>query len=399
MNRDEYIAILLCDFYKTAHREQYPVGTTKIYSTWTPRTSREKGINKVVTFGIEGFIKEYLIDYFNKNFFERPLKEVKSKYERIIKNCLQKEEVDTSHIEALHKLGYLPIKICAVEEGTIVPVRVPMLTIENTHPDFFWITNYLETLMSCMLWQPITSATISCQYRNILNNWYAITVEKGKEEEVISPVSFQGHDFSMRGMSSLESVELSGAGHLVNFVGTDSIPAIMYLEKNYNTDVEKELVGTSISATEHSVQCAYGQEKEFETYKRLINEVYPKGMVSIVSDTWDLWNVINNYLPKLHDDIMKRDGKIVIRPDSGNPVDIICGNPNSDNENERKGVVELLWEQFGGTITRQGYKLLDSHIGTIYGDAITLERCNEICQRLAIKGFASTNVVFGIGLI
>lgn len=159
------------------------------------------------------------------------------------------------------------------------------------------------------------------------------------------------------------------------------------------------MIGTSISATEHSVQCAYGQEKEFETYKRLINEVYPNGLVSIVSDTWDLWNVINNYLPRLHEDIMKRDGKIVIRPDSGEPIDILCGNPNGKTESERKGVIELLWEQFGGTITKQGYKVLDSHIGAIYGDAITLQRCNEICTRLAKKGFASINVVFGIGLI
>lgn len=249
--------------------------------------------------------------------------------------------------------------------------------------------------MSTMLWQPTTSATISHTYRNILNEWYNKTVEENND--FLNDVAFQGHDFSMRGMSSLETVKTSGAGHLLNFVGTDSIPGILYLEKNYNSNIENEMIGTSISATEHSVQCAYGQEKEFETYKRLINEVYPNGLVSIVSDTWDLWNVINNYLPRLHEDIMKRDGKIVIRPDSGEPIDILCGNPNGKTESERKGVIELLWEQFGGTITKQGYKVLDSHIGAIYGDAITLQKCNEICTRLAKKGFASINVVFGIG--
>lgn len=395
MRKNFYPATLLCDFYKTSHREQYPVNTTKIYSTWTPRTSRIEGINEVVAFGFQGFIKDYLIDFFNENFFDRKLEDVIEEYERVIKHCLGKEKVDTSHIKALHELGYLPIKICAVDEGTLVPIRVPMLTIENTVDDFFWITNYLETLMSTMLWQPTTSATISHTYRNILNEWYNKTVEENND--FLNDVAFQGHDFSMRGMSSLETVKTSGAGHLLNFVGTDSIPGILYLEKNYNSNIENEMIGTSISATEHSVQCAYGQEKEFETYKRLINEVYPNGLVSIVSDTWDLWNVINNYLPRLHEDIMKRDGKIVIRPDSGEPIDILCGNPNGKTESERKGVIELLWEQFGGTITKQGYKVLDSHIGAIYGDAITLQRCNEICTRLAKKGFASINVVFGIG--
>lgn len=395
MRKNFYPATLLCDFYKTSHREQYPVNTTKIYSTWTPRTSRIEGINEVVAFGFQGFIKDYLIDFFNENFFDRKLEDVIEEYERVIKHCLGKEKVDTSHIKALHELGYLPIKICAVDEGTLVPIRVPMLTIENTVDDFFWITNYLETLMSTMLWQPTTSATISHTYRNILNEWYNKTVEENND--FFNDVAFQGHDFSMRGMSSLETVKTSGAGHLLNFVGTDSIPGILYLEKNYNSNIENEMIGTSISATEHSVQCAYGQEKEFETYKRLINEVYPNGLVSIVSDTWDLWNVINNYLPRLHEDIMRRDGKIVIRPDSGEPIDILCGNPNGKTESERKGVIELLWEQFGGTITKQGYKVLDSHIGAIYGDAITLQRCNEICTRLAKKGFASINVVFGIG--
>ncbi len=397
MSKTNYPATLLCDFYKVSHREQYPQGTTKLYSTWTPRASRIKGINEVISFGIQGFIKDYLIEFFNKNFFNRDLKDVVTEYERVIKNCLNKEEVDSSHIIALHKLGYLPIKICSVEEGTLIPIRVPMLTIENTIDEFFWVTNYLETLISCMLWQPITSATISREYYKILEGYYKKTVDNKEIEEFI--IGSQGHDFSMRGMSSLESAKTSGAGHLVNFVGTDSIPAIMYLEKNYNANIEKEIIGVSIPSTEHSVQCAYGQEKELDTYKRLITEIYPTGLVSIVSDTWDLWNVINNYLPQLKDTIMNRKGKVVIRPDSGNPVDIICGNPNGKTESERKGVIQLLWEQFGGTYTSKGYKLLDEHIGCIYGDAITLERCNEICEKLAEKGFASTNITLGIGLI
>lgn len=396
--RVNYPAMLMCDFYKTSHREQYPVGTTKLYSTWTPRTSRKEGINKVVAFGFQGFIKDYLIDYFNKNFFNKPLEEVVNSYKRVIKNCLGKDKVDCSHIEALHKLGYLPIKICAVPEGTLVPIRVPMLTIENTIDEFFWLTNYLETLISTSLWQPITSATISCKYRDIMNYWYQRTVTpKDVIGNFLTPVALQGHDFSMRGMSSLETTKTSGAGHLLNFGGTDSIPSILYLEKNYNTNIEKDFVGVSVSATEHSVQCSYGQENELETYKHLLTKVYPTSVFSAVFDTWDFWDGVINKLPKLKNIIMARDGKFVVRPDSGVPEDILCGNPNAKTEHERKGLIEILWEQFGGTTTEQGYKLLDSHIGAIYGDAITLERCNTICERLAKKGFASSNVVFGLG--
>lgn len=391
MNKNYYPATLLCDFYKVSHREQYPENTKKIYATWTPRTSRIKGVNDVIFFGLQAFIKEYLIDYFNENFFNRDVEDVVSEYERVLKYSLGKETVDSSHIRDLHKLGYLPIRIKAVPEGTRIPIRVPMFTIENTVNEFFWVTNYLETLMSCMLWQPMTSATISNEYRKILDK-YAIETTGST-----NGVEFQGHDFSMRGMSSLESAKSSGAGHLLSFTGTDTIPSILYMEKFYNANIERELVGTSIPATEHSVQCAYGQEDEINTYRRLINEIYPSGFVSIVSDTWDLWKVLTEYIPQLKTDILNRDGKVVIRPDSGDPVKIICGDSESDNPNTRKGVIEILWDIFGGTVTEQGYKVLDSHIGAIYGDAITLDRCREICEKLKEKGFASTNMTFGIG--
>lgn len=389
-SRVAYPPTVLCDFYKISHREQYPEGTGVVYSTWTPRTSRLKGIDKVLAFGIQGFIKEYLIDYFNQMFFWRPKQDVVGEYRRVIKYTLNIENPDTSHIEALHDLGYLPIVIRAVKEGTLVPIRVPMMTIENTHPEFFWITNYLETIISNEIWQPITSATIAFEYRKILNR-YAIKTAGNADV-----VSFQAHDFSMRGMGSLGATKTSGAAHLLSFVGTDSIPGILYHEDFYNADIEKELVGTSIPATEHSVMCANGQD-EYSIFKKFITETYPKGFVSIVSDTWDFWNVIDTIVRRLKNDIFDRDGRVVIRPDSGDPVFILCGNPNADTELERKGLVEVLWEIFGGTITSTGYKLLDSHIGAIYGDSITLERCEKICELLEKKGFASTNVVFGVG--
>lgn len=385
-----YPASLLCDFYKVSHVHQYPKGTEVIYSTWTPRESRIEGIYKVVAFGFQGFIKKYIINYFNENFFNRPKEEVLKEYERVLKYALGIKNPDSQHISELHDLGYLPIKIKAVKEGTLIPIRVPMLTIENTQPRFFWVTNFLETLMSCELWLPTTSATKAFEYKKILTK-YALETDGNT-----GIVLFQGHDFSMRGMGCLEASKISGAGHLLSFSGTDTIPAILYHEEYYGANMEKELTGTSIPASEHSVMCSHGLN-EYDTYKYLITEVYPKGFVSIVSDTWDLWNVLDVVIRGLKDIIVAREGKVVIRPDSGDPVKIICGDKNSDNLLIQKGVVEILWDIFGGTVTNKGYKLLNSHIGCIYGDAITLERGIEICKQLKEKGFASTNMVYGIG--
>lgn len=384
--------MLMSDFYKQSHREQYPQGTEKVYSTWTPRTSRIDGIDKVVCFGVQGFIKKYLIDYFNKNFFDISEEEAVSSFERMIKFTLGKTEVDTSHIRALHQLGYLPIEIKSLKEGTLTPIRVPMLTIENTIPDFFWLTNFLETLMSCELWQSMTSATLAFQYRKIVEKYAKETCDDN------SHVPFQCHDFSMRGMSSVESSISSGMGHALSFCGSDTIPAIWGLEEYYNANIEEELVLTSISATEHSVMCSYGNTNEFELFKHLLLDIYPTGIFSAVSDTWDLWKVVTEYIPALKEEILGRDGRLVVRPDSGIPEDIICGDVNApEGSPERKGVIELLWETFGGTINSKGYKVLDSHIGCIYGDSITLERAEEICKRLKDKGFASSNIVFGVG--
>ena len=383
------VPTLLCDFYKISHREQYPEKTEKVYSTWTPRMSRIPGVDKVVAFGFQGFIKKYLLDMFQEHFFNKPKNQVVEEYARVLKYCLGVENPHTKHIEDLHDLGYLPLLIKALPEGTQVPIRIPMMTIENTDPRFFWLTNYIETLASCTLWAPSTSATISNRYRKMLDEYAIETV--GNDDFV----PFQGHDFSMRGMSSLESAMVSGAGHLLSFVGTDTIPAILYAEQYYNADIEKEMVGTSIPATEHSVQCAYENDDRY--IERMITEVYPKGFVSIVSDGYDFWDVINNVVPILKKEILARDGKVVIRPDSGDPVKIVAGDPDAKTEHERMGAIECLWDTFGGTISDQGFKVLDPHIGLIYGDAITFDRCKQICEKLHAKGFASVNVVYGIG--
>lgn len=469
-------ASLLCDFYKVSHMAQYPEGTQKIYSTFTPRSNKYlKQATNVVVFAIQSFTKRYLIDYFNTHFFERPKKEVVAEYARYIKFTLGVESPSTEHIEKLHDLGYLPLKLKALKEGTKAPIKVPVLTLVNTHDDFFWLTNYFETLMSAEIWQPMTAATIAQEYRKLLDE-YAI-----KTTGSTDGVDFQGHDFSLRGMEGLEAGAASGAGHLLSFTGTDTIPAIAYHEAYYNANIEKELIASSIPATEHSVMSAStpadGDRDEYDMYKRLLTQVYPNGYFSVVSDTFDFWRNVSVTIPSLKTEIMSRKGKMVVRPDSGDPVEILCGknieeiklSPEYDTLDYAKsemedfiydfvrkdtphgecgeedhtkefkykdkyytmtvefdwnrydkqyyyiddqritdfkeftpkasdlGVVESLWNTFGGTITEQGYKVLDSHIGVIYGDSITLDRAREIVERLEEKGFASTNVVLGIG--
>ncbi len=380
----------------------YPEGTNRIYSNNTPRKSRIDGINRVVVFAHQAFVKKYILKKWTKKFFRKPWAVVAEEYKRMIDHTLGKDAVDLTHIKKLHDLGYMPLSIKSLPEGTICPIRVPMLTITNTVDHAFWLVNFLETILSCTVWQPITSATLSYEFRKVFNYWAMKTV--GNTDFV----PFQGHDFSMRGMSSLGTAKSSGGGHLLAFVGTDTVPAIAWLEKFYNADVTKELVGCSVPATEHSVMCMGEKDQEIATFERLL-DLHPTGIISIVSDTWSLPYVVTEILPRLKDKIMARKGKVVIRPDSfwTDPVDCLCGydgyHPQMAKMNEaeiasiREGLVEALWNLFGGTETEKGYKLLDEHIGDIYGDSISLERAEAICSRLEAKGFASINWVAGIG--
>jgi len=386
------------DFYKTDHRRQYPLGTTEVYANFTPRSARLAKLFKsctddqVVFFGLQYFIKDFLIDAWNKHFFHQDKDKAVRAYKRRMDYSLGQDAIEVTQIAALHDLGYLPIRIKAVPEGTLVPIGVPVLTIVNTHPDFFWLTNYLESVMSCYLWKPITSATIAREYKRLLTQYATQTGTP------LDFVQFQGHDFSLRGMSGLQDAAISGAAHLTSFCGTDSVTSIDLLEDYYGANAEMELIGTSVPATEHSVMCMGMEDGELETFRRLIADLYPSGIVSIVSDTWDFWRVVTEYTLVLKDLIMNRDGKVVIRPDSGDPVKIVAGDPEAPaGSPEFKGAVECLWEIFGGNYTETGHKMLDPHIGLIYGDSITLERAEKILSALAEKGFASGNVVFGIG--
>ena len=713
--------MLLCDAYKLGHMEQYPEGTTLVYSNFTARNFKHMEkvypVDKMVFFGLSGVLGK-MVKMWDNEFFDQPYIHVKSDFQRKVGHFVKPDWVGYKYFEELHELGYLPLKIMALPEGSKVGPNVPVFTIENELPQFFWLTNFVETYLSAELWKMSTAATIANVYREILLKYARKT---GSPEAF---VDWQGHDFSYRGLSCSEDAAKTGAAHLTSFLGTDTPPAIDYLFENY--DVDGEFIGGSVPAcyddqteiltdqgwklfkdvspsqkvaqyhpdgtidfvipseyynmpyngpmvcfsksgygyvdmvvtpnhkmirlhnergleffeagdfsyhnrngyshrsniivagktktsgngltaidrlkiafqadgalpshaedyngkrsgkfpirfslkkerkkerlvkileeanleytlseydndyysfwinceekllkdfswvnvseisydwakefieelqywdgsskkrtivyssinqscvdkvhaiasisgykgqinsfldkrddykrqtthsivlmrdkylvsgndvkrtlvdysgnvhcvsvptkmllvrrngrasvcgnTEHSCMSAGGKDTEFETYERLLTKVYPSGIVSIVSDTWDLWNVLENYLPRLKDVIMNRTpdalgfAKCVIRPDSGDPVHIICGNPDATpGSAESKGVIECLWDVFGGTITSTGHKLLDSHIGAIYGDSITPHICDDILDTLEKKGFASADMVFGNG--
>lgn len=388
------------DFYKADHRRQYPDGTEFVYSNFTPRSSRLANViegfdDRVVFLGLQAYIKRILLDQWQREFFDKPKDEVIRKYKRRMDTSLGKDSIPMDHIEDLHDLGYLPLKIKALEEGSRVNIKVPMFTVINTIPEFYWLTNYIESSISAEVWKPCTTATIAYEYKRLLTE-YAV-----KTAAPLDFVAIQAHDFSFRGMSGAEDAALSGLGHLSSFMGTDAVAAIDYAEDLYNAT---EVVGVSVPATEHSVMCMGTKESEIETFRRLINDLYPKGIVSIVSDTWDFWKVITEYAVELKDDILNRQpneiglAKTVFRPDSGDPIKIICGDPDSKpGSPEFKGAVECLWDIFGGTESEKGYKLLNERVGLIYGDSITLERAKAILDGLEAKGFASSNIVFGVG--
>lgn len=299
----KFKALEMIDAYKIDHRRQYPPGITRVYSNWTPRKISIPGVDKVVFFGLQAFLKE-MTEAFDE-FFAADVDEVCADYEQNITEIIGPNDIGTQHIRDLHRLGYLPLEFRALPEGAEVYARVPMFTVENTHPDFFWLVNYLETWLSAHMWMPCTSATLARQLRRTLNRHALATTGS------VEGVEFQGHDFSMRGHSSVLSAAMSGAGHLLSFVGTDTLPAKSWVKKYYGAE---EPIALSVAATEHSVMCAGGQDGEFETYNRLL-DLYPNGILAVVSDTWDLWSVITDILPALKEKILARDGKLVIRPD------------------------------------------------------------------------------------
>lgn len=369
------------DFYKSTHSKMYPKNLTKIVSYLTPRGTRLPGEDKLVCFGFQAFIKEFLMEAFENCFFNRPEKEVIDDYQRILDNTIGRDAYDIEKARSLHKLGYLPLEISVVPEGTRVPVQVPMVQITNTHPDFPWIVEYIESVLSAESWHGMVSANVGYMYRTIVNKYYDISVDND------APRAKALGDFSFRGQESLSSATKSSAGFCLSFLNTATVPTIPYLERYYNCDCTKEPVAYGAVSTEHSVMCSNFaiDGDEITMLRRLLTELYPNTSFSIVSDSYDYWNFVDNIVPQVKKEILEHNGTILIRGDSGNPVEVVTN------------TVYHLWKTFGGTINSKGYKVLDSHVRAIYGDSITPQRAKAIYEELIRNGFACNNVVLGVG--
>ena len=438
-NKNNINSMLITDAYKLNHILMYPEGTEYVYSNFIPRSGKYMGnIDSCVVFGIQYLIKEYLINHFNENFFALSENEAVENYEKFLNSFLGKDPANvlgSEHIRSLHKLGYLPIEIRALEEGTKCPIGMPYFTIINTLPEFFWITNYLETLISNVLWLPAVSATTASIYKKELIKHLI----KTGGMECCEP-EFLIHDFSMRGMAGIDGTISSGMAHLTSFLGSESIPAVVKAAEIYN-DSNLDGVSLGIPASEHSIECSNANFGGFEegfkvderAYIRRMLDQFPEGNLSIVCDGFDFYNFVSIICTEFKDEIKNRNGRVVIRPDSGKPEDIIAGSiPKYSEEEyclspyskrfevdkngdiyyfiyegddkvwivpsmEEQGVYEILWNTFGGKINNKGYKVLNPCIGVIYGDSITPERQKEIYRRLENKGFSATNLVLGIG--
>lgn len=461
------------DSYKISHIKFETKGVKEIYSNFTPRFDKymkeligNSYDGKVVVFGFQWMILR-LNEMCKNGFFNRPKDEVMKEMKAEWGPYIGQDKYD--HFEALHDLGYLPVEIKTLDEGTLVPVGTPIMTIKNTHDDFEWLPNYLESGLSCDSWKQLTVATVARNYRMISNKFAMETTGS------INGTEWQNHDFSFRGQSGFESSAINGVAFLLSSCGTDNVPSLWAARNFYDSfsdpDNGKFLAG-SVPAGEHSVTTSGIlteqerwnewsntnkidlEEAELLYVKYLLEEKFPTGIFSYVADSFDYWSFIKEILPLVKDSIMKRDGKFVVRGDSGNPVHVIAGyriktikEPDykttqgmmtsslheyhlkeakraSDDgyevividgkylkicedmggqylveisKEEAVGTISMLYHIFGGHKNSLGYTVLDSHIGMIYGDGITLQRSQEILTRLKEKGFASTNIVFGVG--
>lgn len=425
----------LSDGYKVGHKAMLAPGTDYLYGTWIPRSLKyaAPGIKKILSAGHQ-LTWRWIHDEFQENFFNRPI-EVAKKFTRDM-NLYLGLPYEGTHFEDLHQLGYLPVRVKALPEGVETNPNIPHQTFINTVSGFAWLTLYLETIISNLSWKSSTNASIALEYRRRVTDWVMRT-----DPSNAWFIDFACHDFSSRGLDPFSSIA-SGLAHAYSFTGSDTLVVIDAARYFYGVG-EDEVCINSVNASEHSVTCTglfYFLNKlengeldqkidEYYSYDvaatkstrenpdlmaiaEWLNlsrwlDIFPTGILSVVSDTFDFFRVLTEILPRLKDQIMNRDGKLVIRPDSGDPVDITCGDYNRFYDNiytppipltpKDKGSVELLWDIFGGIVNEQGYKVLDSHIGMIYGDSITLDRQTQIYKRLAVKGFASTNVVLGVG--
>ncbi len=320
-----YNPLLATDVYKMGHMEQYVPGCNKVYSYLTARS--DKHFKSTVFFGLQYYIKAYLETKLTPEMAEEFL----SYRKRILgSNSPEVEE----QMRALGALGYFPVKIKAVPEGTVMPTGHVLMTITNTHDAFPWVVGFIESLL-LKLWYTITVASCCYEYRQIVNAAFDKTVDA----DLDFLRDFTVHDFGYRGDASEEGAGISGVAHLLSFMGSDTVPAFKIADEYYHASAKDPAapVMFSVPASEHSVMCSFGREDELAAFRNMLR-LYPTGLVSIVSDTYNVYTVLTDFVEKLKPQILARDGKVVFRPDSGNPEFIICGDPSApEGSNEALG--------------------------------------------------------------
>jgi nicotinamide phosphoribosyltransferase len=364
--------LTLTDSYKTSHWKQYPKGTTKVYSYLESRGGK---FDNTMFYGLQYFIKQYLS---GQVVTEEKIQRAKKFWDAHL-GPNHFNEAGWRHILENHN-GHLPVRIKAVPEGTVVKTGNVLVTVENTDPEVPWLTNFLESIL-LQIWYPTTVGTLSREVKKNLIDYLKKTTSYNPEE-IRGLVAFMLHDFGFRGVSSVESSGLGGSSHIINFMGTDTVSAILFAQEFYNT--EKPLA-FSIPASEHSTITSWGEPFEVKAMENMLDS-YPKGLVACVSDSFDIIRACRDYWgTDLRDKILSRDGRLVIRPDSGDPVQTL------------KQIFHILWDKFGGTTNDKGFKVLDPHVRVIQGDGVNFESISEICDMMIEEGFSIENIAFGMG--
>lgn len=370
--------MLYSDSYKQCHPLMYPDNQEYLVSYLTARKAMNENFPKMVVYGIQPFLMDMERGF--EDFFHETIEQVMYEYDHYIDAHLGLSNVARDRIIELHNLGYLPVEIRAMPEGSVVNMGIPIVEMRNTHPRFAWVIQWLECLLQTEVWPMCAYATVGWEYHKVAEKFYSKTAPGADPYMAMA-------DFGFRGMSCLEDATRCSASWLLSFNKTSTIPALPYLDDYYDAKCAEHKIGIGAVSTEHSVMAANfaidGDEITF--VKRMLTEIYPNTSFSMVSDTYDYWNMVNNIIPACKEEILAHNGKLLIRPDSGDMIAISIG------------TIQKLWDTFGGTINEAGYKVLDPHIGLIYGDGCTLNRVEQIYESLEKLGFASTNVVFGVG--
>ena len=356
--------ILLSDSYKTSHAVQYPEGTEKVFSYFESRGGR---FTRVTFFGLQMLLARLEGAVITKEMIDYAESMIDAHMGKGIFNRKGWEYIVEKHG------GKLPLEIKAVPEGLTIPVSNVLMTVENTDPECFWLTNYMETYLS-QVWYPCTVATLSREIKKVLKK----NLEKTGD---VAGLPFKLHDFGFRGVSSTESAGVGGCAHLVNFMGTDTMIALEYARRYYNAD----MAGFSVPASEHSTMTSWGRDHEVDAMRNML-EKYPTGIVSVVSDSYDIYEACEKlWGTELREQILNREGTLVIRPDSGSPVEVIMK------------ILPILGKKFGTTLTSNGYKVLNPKVRIIQGDGVDYDAIDKILDTMEYYKWSGDNIVFGMG--